>query len=131
VKKDGAMTWVALPKIMEEKITLKVNNIFFDFDKSTLRPESYLELDRWVAVFKKYPDLKAEIHGHTCWIGTEGYNQGLSERRATAVMNYLVSKGIAQNRLVMKGFGETKPLASNETIKGRETNRRVEVLFTK
>ena len=120
-----------LDKLVEEKITLKVNNIFFDFDKSTLRPESYLELDRWVAVFKGYPDLKAEIHGHTCWIGTEGYNQGLSERRATAVMNYLVSQGIAQNRLSMKGFGETKPLASNETIKGRETNRRVEVLFTK
>jgi len=120
-----------LDKLVEEKITLKVNNIFFDFDKSTLRPESYLELDRWVGVFKKYPDLNAEIHGHTCLIGTEEYNQGLSERRATAVINYLVSQGVAKKRLVMRGFGETKPIASNETIKGRETNRRVEVLFTK
>jgi outer membrane protein OmpA-like peptidoglycan-associated protein len=120
-----------LEKLVEEKITLRVNNIFFDFDKATLRPESYLELNRWVGVLKKYPDLRAEIHGHTCWIGTEEYNQDLSERRATAVLNYLVSQGIAQNRLVMRGFGETKPIASNETRKGRETNRRVEVLFTK
>ena len=117
-------------KLIKEKITLKMNNIFFDFDKSTLRPESYHELNRWVEVFKKYPDLKSEIHGHTCWIGTEEYNQGLSERRATAVIKYLVSQGVAGKRLVMKGFGEAKPLASNETRKGRETNRRVEVLFT-
>ncbi|MBW2466412.1 MAG: OmpA family protein [Deltaproteobacteria bacterium] len=120
-----------IEKLVDEKITIKVNNIFFDFDKSTLRPESYLELDRWVKVFKNNPDLNAEIHGHTCWIGTEEYNQGLSERRATAVINYLVSKGVAKERLTMIGFGETKPLASNETRKGRETNRRVEVLFTK
>ena len=120
-----------LEKLIKEKITLKVNNIFFDFDKSTLRPESDLELDRWVKIFMKYPDLKAEIHGHTCSIGTEKYNQGLSERRATAVVNYLVSKGVARNRLVMKGYGETKPIASNATREGREQNRRVEVLFIK
>jgi OOP family OmpA-OmpF porin len=108
-----------------------MNNIFFDFDKSTLRPESYHELNRWVQVFKKNPELKAEIHGHTCWIGTEAYNQGLSERRATAVVNYLVSQGVAADRLTMKGYGETRPIASNETREGREQNRRVEVLFTK
>jgi outer membrane protein OmpA-like peptidoglycan-associated protein len=120
-----------IQKLVEEKIPLRVNNIYFDFDKSTLRPESYLELDRWVEVFKKNPELNAEIHGHTCWIGTEEYNQGLSERRATAVINYLVSKGVAKDRLTMKGFGETKPIASNKTREGREKNRRVEVLFTK
>jgi OOP family OmpA-OmpF porin len=84
-----------------------------------------------VDVFKKNADLNAEIHGHTCWIGTEAYNQGLSERRATAVINYLVSQGVAKERLTMKGFGETKPAASNETREGRELNRRVEVQFTK
>ncbi|MFC1843186.1 OmpA family protein [Thermodesulfobacteriota bacterium] len=120
-----------IEKLVEEKIALTMNNIFFDFDKSTLRPESYHELNRWVDVFKKNRDLKAEIHGHTCWLGTEEYNQGLSERRATAVMEYLVSKGVVQSRLSMIGFGETKPAASNETQKGREANRRVEVLFTK
>ena len=120
-----------IEKLVEEKIALTMNNIFFDFDKSTLRPESYHELNRWAQVIKKNSDLNAEIHGHTCWLGTDAYNQGLSERRATAVMEYLVSQGIAQNRLTMIGFGETKPIASNNTQKGRETNRRVEILFTK
>ena len=120
-----------IDKLVDEKITLTMNNIFFDFDKSTLRPESYHELDRWVEVFNKYPDLNVEIHGHTCSIGTDAYNQGLSERRAAAVVKYLVSQGVDQNRLTRIGFGETKPTASNKTRKGRETNRRVEVLFTK
>ena len=117
--------------LVDEKIALRMNNIFFDFDKSTLRPESYHELNRWVDVFKKYPALNAEIHGHTCWIGTESYNQGLSERRASAVIKYLASKGVTQNRLGRIGFGETRPAASNDTTKGREFNRRVEILFTK
>ncbi|NOQ65937.1 MAG: OmpA family protein [Desulfobacterales bacterium] len=120
-----------IDKLVDEKIALTMNNIFFDFDNATLRPESYHELNRWVEVFNKYPDLNAEIHGHTCWIGTDAYNQGLSERRAKAVVNHLVSQGIDQNRLSRIGFGETKPIASNKTQKGRETNRRVEVLFTK
>ncbi|KPJ98389.1 MAG: hypothetical protein AMJ60_08400 [Desulfobacterales bacterium SG8_35] len=120
-----------LGTLVKEQITLKMDNIFFDFDKSSLRPESYLELKRWVEVFKKHPDLKAEIHGHTCWIGTEEYNRQLSERRATAVVKYLVSQGVARSRLAMKGFGETRPAADNNTEKGRELNRRVEVLFTK
>ncbi len=119
-----------LEKLIKEKIALRMNNIFFDFDKSTLRPESHHELNRWVDVFKKYPDLKAEIQGHTCSIGTEQYNQKLSERRAAAVVNYLVDQGVDRSRLTMKGFGETMPAASNATEEGRELNRRVEVLFT-
>jgi outer membrane protein OmpA-like peptidoglycan-associated protein len=120
-----------IDKLVDEAIALRMNNIFFDFDKSTLRPESYHELNRWVEVFNKYPALKAEIHGHTCWIGTDAYNQGLSERRATAVVKYLVSQDIEKSRLTMIGFGETKPAESNETREGREKNRRVEILFTK
>ncbi len=119
-----------LDQLVKEQIPLKLNNIFFDFDKYSLRPESSLELDRWVAVLKKNPDLKAEIHGHTCWIGTEKYNQNLSENRAGAVVNYLVQQGVAGSRLTMKGFGETQPAASNETRQGREANRRVEILLT-
>jgi len=120
-----------LATLVDQQIALAMNNIFFDFDKSELRPESFHELNRWVEVFTKHPELKAEIHGHTCWLGTEEYNQGLSERRATAVVNYLVSQGIAGNRLTIKGYGESKPAKSNETREGREFNRRVEVLFTK
>jgi outer membrane protein OmpA-like peptidoglycan-associated protein len=108
-----------------------MNNIFFDFDKYSLRPESYLELDRWVDFLTKNSDIKAEIHGHTCWLGSDKYNQKLSENRATAVVNYLTDKGVAKSRLGMKGFGESKPAASNDTQSGREMNRRVEVLLTK
>jgi len=124
------ITLYPLEKLVKEKIALRMNNIFFDFDKATLRPESKHELNRWVDVFKKNAELNAEIHGHTCWIGTEEYNQGLSERRAQAVIDYLVSQGVARDRLTMKGFGETRPAASNETREGREFNRRVEILFT-
>ncbi len=120
-----------LGTLVEDQIPLKMNNIFFDFDKDSLRTESVFELNRWVEVLKKHPDLKAQIHGHTCWLGTKAYNQRLSERRAKAVVNYLTNKGVAQNRLSLKGFGETRPAASNETEKGRKLNRRVEVLFTK
>ena len=120
-----------LGTLVKDQIALRLNNIFFDFDKSSLRPESNLELDRWAGVFAKNGDLKAEIHGHTCWIGTEEYNQDLSERRAAAVINYLVKNGVDRSRLTMKGFGETRPAAPNKTQKGRELNRRVEVLFTK
>jgi len=120
-----------LGTLVEDQIPLKMNNIFFDFNKNSLRSESIFELNRWVKVLKKHPELKAQIHGHTCWIGTEAYNQRLSERRAKTVVNYLVTKGVAKNRLTQKGFGETRPAASNNTEKGRELNRRVEVLFTK
>jgi outer membrane protein OmpA-like peptidoglycan-associated protein len=120
-----------LGTLIEKQITLDMNNIFFDFDKSSLRSESYHELNRWVMVFKNNPDLKAEIHGHTCSIGSETYNQKLSELRAAAVVRYLVSQSVARNRLTIKGFGETRPAASNDREKGRELNRRVEVLFTK
>ena len=120
-----------LEKLVGEQIKVTMNNIFFDFDKYSLRPESYLELDRWVDFLTKNSDIKAEIHGHTCWLGSDKYNQKLSENRATAVVNYLTDKGVAKSRLGMKGFGESKPAASNDTQSGREMNRRVEVLLTK
>jgi outer membrane protein OmpA-like peptidoglycan-associated protein len=120
-----------LEKLVGEQIKVTMNNIFFDFDKYSLRPESYLELDRWVDFLTKNSGIKAEIHGHTCWLGSDKYNQKLSENRATAVVNYLTDKGVAKSRLGMKGFGESKPAASNDTQSGREMNRRVEVLLTK
>ena len=98
----------------------------FDFDKAVVKPEYYNHL-RGVADFlKTYPDTKVTLDGHTCWIGTEEYNQGLSERRAQSVKDYLVNKfGIDPARLTTRGYGETRPVASNETKKGRERNRRV------
>lgn len=106
---------------------LRMNNVFFDFNKSTLRSESKMELDRWVKMLKENPAVVLEIAGYTDNIGAESYNQRLSERRAKAVAGYLAGQGIADGRLDSRGFGERKPVATNRTPEGRQQNRRVEV----
>ncbi len=103
-----------------------LRNIFFEFDKAELKPESYPELDRVVALLQQYPNLKVEIAGHTDNVGSEEYNLRLSQKRAEAVVRYLVSKGIDPSRLIAKGYGESQPIASNDTEEGRALNRRVE-----
>lgn len=108
-----------------EKIELK--GVWFDFDSSALRPESTRVLDEVAQVFKRYPSLVAEMAGHTCSIGTEAYNQGLSERRAHAVRDYLIGQGVPAGQLTAKGYGELQPMASNATREGREQNRRTEM----
>jgi outer membrane protein OmpA-like peptidoglycan-associated protein len=113
-----------LSKVIAE---IRMNNVFFDFDKSSLRSESKLELDRWVKMLKENPSVSLEIDGHTDNIGTEAYNLGLSERRVKAVALYIEEQGIAVRRLTSRGFGEKKPVATNKTAKGRQENRRVEV----
>jgi outer membrane protein OmpA-like peptidoglycan-associated protein/tetratricopeptide (TPR) repeat protein len=116
-------------KIREEKFAIRLNNVFFDFNKWDLKPESSFELDRWVTFLNGQPDITAEIHGHTDSTGPDAYNLSLSNKRAAAVVNYLVRKGIGKNRLVPKGFGEGRPVATNDTKDGRELNRRVEIQF--
>lgn len=106
------------------KIILK--NIFFEFNEAKLRPESMPELERLVKLMKDVPTLKIEISGHTDNVGSELYNQELSEKRAKAVVDYLVAKGVDRNRLTYKGYGLTQPIASNETEEGRAMNRRTE-----
>jgi outer membrane protein OmpA-like peptidoglycan-associated protein/tetratricopeptide (TPR) repeat protein len=106
------------------KIVLR--NIFFDFDKSTLRPESTNELERLTKLLTDVPTLKIEISGHTDNKGAADYNQRLSESRAKAVVDYLVSKGISADRLQFKGYGLTQPMAGNDTDEGRQLNRRTE-----
>ena len=108
---------------VREKIILR--GINFDFDKSDIKPEFVPVLDEAVEILKKNPDINVIIEGHTCWIGTEKYNQGLSERRAASVCNYLVEKGISQNSLETVGYGEADPIADNHTREGRSMNRRV------
>jgi len=84
-------------------------------------------LDEAARILQERGDLKeVVIEGHTCWIGTEKYNQGLSERRAKSVRDYLVKKGVSAERLSAVGFGETQPMADNKTRTGRQMNRRVE-----
>jgi outer membrane protein OmpA-like peptidoglycan-associated protein len=108
-------------------ITFTLEGIQFDFDKSTLRPQSLPILDAAAEILKQYPDIHVEIQGHTCWLGSDEYNLRLSDARANSVLNYLVTKQmIDRARLVAKGYGESQPIASNETREGRERNRRVE-----
>jgi len=114
---------VVVPEV-REKIVLR--GINFDFDRSNIKPEFIPVLDEAVEILKASPDVKVIIEGHTCWIGTEKYNQGLSERRAASVCNYLVKKGVSQNMLETVGYGETNPIADNHTRDGRSMNRRVE-----
>jgi OOP family OmpA-OmpF porin len=100
---------------------------FFDFDKATLKPEGRQLLDQ-VATQARSIDLETIIAvGHTDSIGTEAYNQKLSERRAASVKAYLVSKGIDANRVYTEGKGESQPVATNKTAAGRAQNRRVEI----
>jgi outer membrane protein OmpA-like peptidoglycan-associated protein len=98
----------------------------FEFDKATLMPESYPILFNALQVLNNNPDMKVEIGGHTDWIGTDAYNQNLSERRAKTVRDYLAAKGIDPKRLTIKGYGESDPIADNTTPEGRALNRRIE-----
>lgn len=97
----------------------------FAFDKSDLLPESYPVLDNAVKLLNDKPNVNVEIEGYTDYIDTEAYNQKLSEERAQTVKNYLVSKGIAENRLTTIGFGKSNPIADNRTEEGRAMNRRI------
>lgn len=119
-KKDIALA----PIEVNASIVLK--NIFFDINKAELRPESQSELDRLVQLLTENPSVKIEISGHTDNIGKPADNLALSNNRAKAVINYLISKKIAAARLTAKGFGETKPVADNKTEDGRAQNRRTE-----
>lgn len=107
--------------------TIILDHVLFDFDKTAIKPDGAKILDRLVTFLKENPDKKVDLEGHTDWIGTEKYNQGLSERRAASVKNYLVKKGVDVSRIATRGFGKTKPIADNKTRDGRAKNRRVEV----
>ncbi|MEN2992867.1 MAG: OmpA family protein [Bacteroidia bacterium] len=104
-----------------------LRNIFFDFDKWTLRPESRAELERVYQLLKEQPTLKVRIAGHTDSFGSDEYNQRLSENRARAVYEYLIQRGISSERLSYIGYGESRPIDTNDTEEGRQNNRRVEL----
>lgn len=116
---------VALKKI-EIGSTIVLRNIFFDFDKATIRPESANELERLIKLLNDNPTLKIELGSHTDNKGSDDYNWKLSESRSKSVVDYLIGKGISTARLVAKGYGETKPIDTNDTDEGRQNNRRTE-----
>lgn len=113
--------------------TIVLNNIFFDFDKSTLRDISKVELEKLTKLMELNPQLKVEISGHTDAKGNEDYNLKLSQERAQAVVDYLINRGIEKNRMIAKGYGKLKPIAPNfnadgtENQEGMQLNRRVEL----
>ena len=116
------------PDGCELEVAVDLRGVEFDFDKSTLRPESQQTLNEATEVLRQYPDIRVEVAGHTDSIGTDQYNQGLSERRAQAVYDYLVNNGIDAGRLNSRGYGEGSPIADNATREGRQRNRRVELV---
>lgn len=112
----------------EDRLVVTMSNaILFDVNSTALKPASQSTLVQMADVMVRYPDSDIIVAGHTDSTGSERYNQDLSERRATAVRNYLITKGVAAGRITAIGFGETMPVASNDTASGREQNRRVEV----
>ena len=113
------------PRPVERTIIL--DDVLFDFDKSNIKPDAARILDRLVAFMSENKDKKAALAGHTDSIGTEAYNQRLSERRVNSVKDYVVKKGVDDGRISGQGFGETKPIADNRTAEGRAKNRRVEI----
>lgn len=121
----------SVQKPFETGRTYRLNNVLFDLDKATFKPQSYAEMDNLIRVLRRYPKMIIQLNGHTDSLNTDAYNIDLSNRRAKAVFEYIVSKGISNKRLSWKGFGESKPITDNTTEEARAVNRRVEFLVIK
>jgi len=111
-------------------VILFKEKVLFGYDRSDLNTSAETNLTKLVNVLQKYPDTNIEVIGHTDSKGTDDYNQGLSQRRASSVASYLRTQGISSSRLGTKGMGEADPVASNDTEEGRTQNRRVEFVIT-
>ena len=111
-----------------DNITLNMpGNITFAFDSSNLQPQFYPTLNNVAETLNEYNQTVIEVAGHTDSVGTDSYNQTLSVQRAQSVANYLSGRGVMQQRMIVTGAGETRPIASNDTEAGRAQNRRVEI----
>ncbi|HEY1373023.1 MAG TPA: OmpA family protein [Candidatus Binatia bacterium] len=115
------------PPAPKAERTIILDNVLFDFDKTAIKPDGAKILDRLIAFLKENSDKRVSLEGHTDSIGTEQYNQGLSERRANSVKDYLTKRGVDAGKISTRGFGETRPIADNKTAEGRAKNRRVEI----
>lgn len=116
---------------IEVGLTVKLKNIYFDYDKTTLKPESFVELNKVVDFLTANPRIAIEIGGHTDSNGSDQYNANLSQGRSQAVVDYLVTQGIDITRLSAHGYGESKPIDTNATKEGQANNRRVEFTVMK
>lgn len=104
-----------------------LDNVHFDVDKATLRPDSYEQLADLFEYLQRHPEIKVEIAGHTDNTGTDAHNLKLSQDRANTIRNYLLKKGIKPTQVTAKGYGATDPVADNSTEEGKQLNRRTEV----
>lgn len=109
------------------ELNVQFKSVLFDYNKASIRAESYPTLDNVAAIMNEYTNTSFLIEGHTDSRGRDSYNLNLSNERAASVRSYLIGKGIAASRLKSQGFGETRPVASNNTAAGRQENRRVEL----
>jgi outer membrane protein OmpA-like peptidoglycan-associated protein len=111
-------------------LIVSMPDVLFDFNKYTLKPEARERLARISGIVLAYPDLKLEIDGYTDSIGSDEYNQTLSDKRSEAVRDYLTSSGVSANNVTSRGFGKADPVADNSTAAGRQLNRRVEMIVS-
>jgi outer membrane protein OmpA-like peptidoglycan-associated protein len=119
---------VEVTRPAENEIAVRLtNDILFDFDSAALRSESRQTLRDLAQNFRRYPDEVFDVEGHTDNVGSPDYNQTLSGRRAGSVRDYLVDQGVPSSRITARGYGESRPKASNNTPEGRQLNRRVEI----
>lgn len=117
------------PVVVVEPVAPKfvLTDVNFEFDRATLTPSALSILDNAATVINEYPGVRYRIDGHTDSIGTQAYNEDLSRRRATRVRDYLERRGVMRERMDVNAYGETRPIAPNDTDVGRAQNRRVEI----
>jgi outer membrane protein OmpA-like peptidoglycan-associated protein len=111
-------------------LIVSMPDVLFAFNKYDLKPEARERLAKISGIVLAYPDLKLEIDGYTDSIGSDEYNQELSDKRAEAVRDFLVSNGVNMNNVVARGMGKADPVADNSTAQGRQLNRRVELIVS-
>lgn len=116
-------------KKTDRGVVVTLGDVLFDTGKATLKPGAYSTIERLATVLKEDPSRKVMIEGHTDSVGSDEYNQGLSERRAQSVQAALFERGVEASQISTVGKGETSPVASNDTAVGRQQNRRVELVF--
>lgn len=131
IKFDVGLKAKTVIEVAEEPEIITLENVYFDFGKADVKAESYPELDKIVRLMFENPRVKIEISAHTDNVGSDDFNLNLSQLRAESVLNYFVTNGIQASRLSAKGYGNTKPVADNNTEQGRQKNRRVEFKIIK
>jgi len=114
----------------ERGLVVNVSDVLFDFDSANLKPGAREKVARIASILHSHPDLKIEVEGHTDSVGSDSYNQRLSERRAESVRTGLVQQGVSRDVVGTAGFGESRPVATNGTPSGRQQNRRVEIVIS-